>query len=245
MRRVLPFLFVLLGTTACGGGPDGDVELAVLADSSLSDAMTEISDAYAQSHPGVTLEVTVGGSQELSAQVRKGRPGADVIAVADTRTLDDIGKYVEGRTVIARNYLTIAVAPGNPRRVRGLSSLAGRRLRVVLGTDAGPIGRDSLLALRKAGVTVKPSSEEIDVRSVLGRVRNGEADAGLVYITDMKSAGAAASSVAIPAAQNVTAVYPAATVRKSEHRKEAAAFVTWLASPEGTALLRKYGLQSP
>jgi molybdate transport system substrate-binding protein len=236
---------VLLALAGCGGGSDGEVKLAVLADSSLGDAMAEIADSYAQSHPGVTLEVTLGGSQELAAQVRQGRPGGDVIAVADTQSLDDIAKYVTGRTAIARNSLTIAVAPGNPKRVRNLASLAARGLRVVLGTDAGPIGRDSLQALDKAGVTVKPSSEEIDVRSVLGRVRNGEADAGLVYITDMKSAGAAASSVAIPASQNVTAVYPAATIRKSSHRKEAAAFVTWLASPEGAALLRKYGLQSP
>ncbi|GAB3671305.1 molybdate ABC transporter substrate-binding protein [Actinocorallia lasiicapitis] len=243
MRRALP-LCLLLAAAACGGG-NGEVTLEVLASPSLTDAFTEISDSYAQTHPGVKLRLTFGSTQELASRVKSGRPGADVLASADEQTLTDLAKYVGTGTVIARNSLTIAVAPGNPKRIKGLGSLSSRRLRVVLGAPNGAIGRYSLQALGKAGVTVRPAAEELDVRAVLSRVRNGEADAGLVYITDMKSAGAAASSVAIPADQNVAAVYPATTLDKSEHQKEAAAFVRWLASSDGTALLRKYGFQSP
>ncbi|MGH3390247.1 MAG: extracellular solute-binding protein, partial [Actinomadura sp.] len=95
------------------------------------------------------------------------------------------------------------------------------------------------------GVTVRPRSEEIDVRSVLTRVRTGEADAGIVYITDLKSAGRAAGSVPIPADQNVTANYPAAVVEDSDHKEAARTFVTWLTSTTVKATLNKYGFATP
>jgi molybdate transport system substrate-binding protein len=90
-----------------------------------------------------------------------------------------------------------------------------------------------------------PKWEEISVRSVLARVRTGEADAGIVYITDLKSAGAAASSVPIPAAQNVTAGYPAAVLDRSGHKDQARTFVAWLTSPEAVGILTKYGFTPP
>ncbi|MFD0852826.1 extracellular solute-binding protein, partial [Actinomadura adrarensis] len=97
----------------------------------------------------------------------------------------------------------------------------------------------------KAGLTVRWTSEEISVRAVLDRVRTGEADAGLVYITDLRSAGAAVSSVPIPARDNVTATYLAAAVKDSEHEEQAVSFVAWLTSPTARTLFNKYGFVTP
>lgn len=241
MRRELAAAALLLVVSACSDGSSGTTTLKVLVASSLTDVMPDLGMTYEQAHPGVKVEFVFGGSQELPARIKN----ADVIAGADAASIAKVKDKLGKPVLVAKNSLTIAVSPGNPKRVRGLRSLGNRRIRVVLGTPTGPIGRYSVEALRKAGVTVTPISEEIDVRTVLSRVRNGEADAGIVYITDMKSAGAAASSVAIPAEANVAALYPAATVKNSKHRSEADAFVAWLVAQQAQSLFHKYGFQSP
>lgn len=243
-------LAVVTVVTGCGGS-SGPTTLTVLAASSLTDAFPELGRAYQASHKNVRIRFSFAGSQELATRVKDGGGAADapadVIATADAPTMDTVAKYVDrsSRRVIAYNSLTIAVAPGNPRRIRGPADLSRPRLRVVLAAANVPAGRYSGQVLAKAGVTVRPASEEIDVRSVLTRVRTGEADAGIVYITDLRSAGRAASSVPIPAAHNVRASYPAAVIDDGDHKEASTAFVTWLGSAAAKAVLGEHGFITP
>jgi molybdate transport system substrate-binding protein len=169
------------------------------------------------------------------------REQADVLATADETSMDIAAEHVTDRQAFAHGSMTIAVAPGNPHRIRQVADLADPRLRVVLGGPTVPVGRYAIQVLTKAGVTVRPKSEEADARTVLTRVRTGAADAGIVYVTDMRSAGVSATSVPIPVQQNVTATYFAAAALQSRHRSAAKDFVTWLRSPTAATILRKYG----
>ncbi|HEX2314194.1 MAG TPA: molybdate ABC transporter substrate-binding protein [Thermomonospora sp.] len=228
--------------TGCGGS-SGPGRLTVFASSSLTEALTELGARYGRSH-GLTVRFVFGGSSELVERLRD-RQRADVLVTGDETAMGTAAKYVGPRRIIARNSMTIAVAPGNPRSVRGITDLARPRLRVVLGSAASPVGRYARQVLDKERLTVRPVSEEISARAVLTRVRTGEADAGIVYITDMRSAGVAASSVPIPAHQNVTVAHPAAPLTDSDHVDAAKALVAWLASPEAGAVLHRHGFAPP
>lgn len=232
---------------ACGGGSAGGdgVGLTVLAASSLTDVLDEVEDAYERSHPGVRLRVSYAGSQQLAAQVRQGVP-ADVLVTADEETMASVaGRTAGAPVVVARNELTIVTPPGNPAGVTGLTDLAAPGLRLVLAAPEVPAGRYARQVLSARGVAVSPVSAEPTVRAVLGKVRLGEADAGLVYVTDAAAAGEAVTTVPIPDAANVTATYPAAPLAASAHPDEAERFVTWLAGDTGRALLTDAGFLPP
>jgi molybdate transport system substrate-binding protein len=232
---------LLLALTGCGvAAGDERVTLTVLAASSLTDAFAELGTGFQTTHKNVTLQFQFVGSQEAAADVSAHEP-SDVIATADVATMEGVSDLVSDRRVFARSSMTIAVAPGNPKRIHGLADLASSRLRVVLGGPTVPVGRYAQQVLTKAGVSVRPSSEEADARTVLTRVRTGVADAGIVYVTDMRSAGVSATSVAIPAQQNVVATYVAAAVRLGHHDAIAQSFVNWLGSPEAKTIMQKYG----
>jgi molybdate transport system substrate-binding protein len=245
MPRVAVLAAVALVLAGCGvASGDERITLNVLAASSLTEAFDELGTAYGTAAKNVTVRFEFAGSQDLAMDVQERDP-ADMLATADQASMDSVADKVTGRRAFAYDSMTIAVAPGNPKHVQGLASLADPRLRVVLGGPIVPVGRYAAQVLAKAGVTVRPRSEEADARTVLTRVRTGEADAGIVYVTDMRSAGIAASSVPIPAQQNVTATYFAAAMRSSAHGSAAKAFVAWLQSPTATAILRKYGFPTP
>jgi molybdate transport system substrate-binding protein len=241
-----PRLAVLVAATlalaGCGiASGDERITLKVLAASSLTDAFGELGSAYRSANRHVTsVQFEFAGSQEVAGDVAD-REQADVLATADDVSMNIAAAHVSDQRAFAHGTMTIAVAPGNPRRIHELADLADPRLRVVLGGPMVPVGRYAQQVLTKAGVTVSPVSEEADARTVLTRVRTGRADAGIVYVTDMRSAGVSASSVAIPLRQNVTATYFAAAVRHSTHGAAAKDFVTWLGSPTATSVLRKYG----
>jgi molybdate transport system substrate-binding protein len=240
--RLAVFVAATLALAGCGiASGDERITLRVLAASSLTDAFGELGSAYRSANRHVTsVEFEFAGSQEVAGDVAD-REQADVLATADGTSMDIAADHVTDRQAFAHGSMTIAVAPGNPRRIRQLADLADSRLRVVLGSPVVPVGRYALQVLNKAGVTVRPASEEADARTVLTRVRTGVADAGIVYVTDMRSAGVSATSVPIPVQQNVTATYFAAAVRQSRHGSAAKDFVTWLRSPTATTILRKYG----
>ncbi len=239
--RLAAGVALLLGLTACTVASGNErVALTVLAASSLTDAFTELGTGFQATHRNVTVRFLFAGSQEAAADVQEHDP-SDVIATADTATMDGVDALVSGRRVFAHGTMTIAVAPGNPRHIRGVADLANPRLRVVLGGPTVPVGRYAQQVLAKAGVSVRPSSEEADARTVLTRVRTGVADAGIVYVTDMRSAGVSAASVAIPVQQNVVATYVAATVNLGHHDDAARSFVDWLGSTEARTVMRKYG----
>ncbi|MEW2352694.1 molybdate ABC transporter substrate-binding protein [Spirillospora sp. NPDC029432] len=238
----------LLGLGAVAGGcgdSSGRTTLSVLAASSTREVMRELGVAYHREHRDVQVRFTFGGSQEMAARLPE-RDAGDVLVTADEVTMNGADENLTGRRrVIAHNSMTIVVRPGNPRRIRGLSDLTRPGLRVALAASAVPAGRYARKIFAGAGITVRSSAEEISVRAVLDRVRTGEADAGLVYITDLKAAGVAASSVPIPALENVTATYAAGAVKESANEKEAARFVSWLTSPVARQLFNKYGFVTP
>jgi molybdate transport system substrate-binding protein len=231
------------GDTASGGGA-GDTTVTVLAASSLKDAFQDAKPAYEKAHKGVKLRFSFAGSQELAAQVRQGSP-ADVLVTADEKTMDGLGSEAGKPSVIAKNRLTIATAPGNPEHIRSLKDLDRKGLKVVLAAPEVPAGRYGKQVLDAQQVRAKPVSEETNVRSVLSKVQLGEADTGLVYVSDAKAAKGKVGSVPIPARQNSIADYPAATLKSSEHPGQAADFTRWLSSADGQRHLRDAGFEKP
>lgn len=245
---VLP-VALLVGLAACGSD-DGkssvapETELTVLAASSLTDVFTTAGAAYEEGHPGTKVTFSFAGSQELAAQVGQGAP-ADALVTADTRTMDGLSADTGKPTVIARNRLVIATGEGNPEKVRSLTDLADPALKVVLASPEVPVGRYAEQILDTQGIDVEPVSQEPNVRAVLSKVALGEADAGLVYRTDAATAPAEVDVIDIPDTQNVLASYPAATLKSSGNTGAAAAFVSWLSTPEAQGILRAAGFQKP
>ncbi|MFJ5142901.1 molybdate ABC transporter substrate-binding protein [Streptomyces sp. NPDC088707] len=227
---------------SAGGAPAAN--LTVLAAASLTDVFKTAGAAYEKSHPGTKLTFSFAGSQELVAQVSQGSP-ADVLVTADTKSMDKVKADTGTPAIIAKNRLVIATGEGNPFKVDDLQDLADTRLKVVLAAPEVPAGKYSKQILDARKVTVKPVSQEPNVRAVLSKVELGEADAGLVYKTDAASAADKVDAVEIPDDQNAIAKYPAATIKDSENAEAAAAFVAWLSSPEGQKILQDAGFQKP
>jgi molybdate transport system substrate-binding protein len=227
---------------ATNAAPQAD--LTVLAASSLTDVFETAATAYETAHPGTRITFSFAGSQELVAQVSQGSP-ADVLVTADTKSMDKVKDDAGTPTIIAKNRLVIATGKGNPHKVGELKDLADTKLKVVLAAPEVPVGKYSRQILDAQNVTVKPVSQEPNVRAVLSKVELGEADAGLVYKTDAESAEDKVDAVEIPDAQNAVAEYPAATLKGSENPEAAAAFVAWLSSPEGQKILQDAGFQKP
>ncbi|MGW6394192.1 molybdate ABC transporter substrate-binding protein [Streptomyces sp. NPDC055103] len=225
-----------------GGAPAA--KLTVLAAASLTDVFETAGATYERSRPGTEITFSFAGSQELIAQVAQGSP-ADVLVTADRKSMDKAAADTGTPAVIAKNRLVIATGEGNPFKVDELKDLADPGLKVVLAAPEVPAGKYSKKVLDAQRITVKPVSQEPNVRAVLSKVELGEADAGLVYRTDAESAKDKVDAVEIPDAQNAVAEYPAATLKDSGHAEAAAAFVTWLSSPEARKILQDAGFQEP
>lgn len=247
---------LLIPLTACGSDDEstedsgGDTkggentELTVLAAASLTDVFKTAGAAYEKDHPGTKVRFSFEGSQALAAKVRQGAP-ADALVTADTKTMDGLESETGKPVIIAKNRLVIATGKDNPKNVRALKDLGKPGLKVVLAAPEVPVGRYGKQVLDTQKVDVKPVSQETDVRAVLSKVALGEADAGLVYKTDVTAAAGKAEGVAIPDGQNAIASYPAAALKESEHADAAAAFVTWLKSAKAQKVLRDAGFQKP
>jgi molybdate transport system substrate-binding protein len=229
--------------------------LAVFAATSLSDAFQEAARVL-QRERGWRIALNLAGSQQLAAQLEHGA-AADVFASADARWMD----YMRERNLLAgearpfvRNRLVVIVPRTNPARIDRLEHLARRGVKLVLGAEAVPVGRYSRWVLdslaRAPGfppdfarrVLRNVVSEEENVRAVVGKVQLGEADAGLVYRSDVAgSAGRHVKTIAIPDSCNVIASYPIAVLREAPNAAAAAGFVEFLLSPRGQELLERHG----
>jgi molybdate transport system substrate-binding protein len=220
--------------------------LIVFAAASLTEALTDDKNHLTSASPALTVNFSFAGSQALVAQIQSGAQ-ADVVATADEASMQKLvsANLVDTPRDFARNLLEIVVPPGNPKAVKGLADLARPDLRVVLEDPAVPAGKYGRQALDKQGIKVSPVSLELDVKSELQKVVTGEADAGIVYVTDVKSAGNKVTGVEIPADQNIVASYPVAVVKATTNHTLAQAFADQLISGVGQDALRGRGFLSP
>lgn len=224
---------------------DGDI--TVFAAASLTDAFEALGQRFEAAHPHVDVALNVGSSSTLATQIVHGAP-ADVFASADGRQMAvvaDAGLLAGAPTVFAANALQIVVETGNPLGIERLDDLARDDVTAVLAADQVPAGDYARRVLRAQGIDVEPASLETDVRAVLSRVALGEADAGIVYASDVVAAGGDVDGVDIPADENVTATYPIAALDDTAHPEVSSAFVGYVTSIDGRAVLRDHGFTSP
>jgi molybdate transport system substrate-binding protein len=241
-----------IALAGCGGGDDSGSgsgapapgEIKVFAAASLTAAFTELGERFTAANGGAKVTFNFAGSQALATQIQQGAP-ADVFASADLANMDKVKDLVGTPRNFASNRLQIVVEQGNPRNVQGLDDLAAGDLKVVLAAPEVPAGRYAAEVLGTAGVTVKPVSEEDNVKAVVTKVSLGEADAGIVYVTDVAAGGDKVEGVDIPEDQNVLATYPIATVSESRSPGQAQAFVDLVLSAEGQQVLRANGFLPP
>ena len=232
----------MLAVTACAGPGGGEAQkgsVTVFAASSLQPAFNEIGKRV---DLGVTFNFA--GSQTLTAQIMQGAQ-ADVFASADTdhmASLQNAGLLDSTPQVFAHNRLEIAVAKGNPKKIHSLADLARPGVVVVLADPSVPAGKYAQQALATAGVTVKPASLELQVSAVLSKVALGEADAGIVYVSDVTTSGQV-DGVPIAGEDNVIADYPIAIVKGARDRAAAQTFVSFVLSAEGQSLLADAGFE--
>ncbi|MBO9624910.1 MAG: molybdate ABC transporter substrate-binding protein [Microbacterium sp.] len=232
-------------TTSTEDGLGG--ELTIFAAASLTAAFDELAAEFEAQHPGVDVRpISYDGSSVLATQLIEGAD-ADVFASADEKNLakvTDAGLAGAGEP-FATNVLQIAVSPGDPKGVKTLADLAVPGLTVVVCAAEVPCGSASHTLLDAAGVTLAPASEEQNVTAVLSKVASGEADAGLVYATDVKAAGDAVTGIEIDGADGATNVYPITVMKASKNPKTAKAFVEFVLSDAGQKVLAGLGFGAP
>jgi molybdate transport system substrate-binding protein len=247
VRRVCALVACLVLLTACSDDGDGKERVSVFAASSLVDAFAATEQLLETSNSDLEVTPTFAGSQALTRQIVDGAP-AGVFASADEQYMQDLvaAGAVESPQVFARNRLAIAVPAGNPEHIGGLEDLLADDVVLVLGAAEVPVGKYARAAFAKAGLDEPhPASEELDAKAVLRTLTSGEADAVVVYETDIAAAGNGVERVAIPDAHNVIASYPIAIVKGTKNREAAALFVAAVLGPDGQRILREHGFLPP
>jgi molybdate transport system substrate-binding protein len=255
---------LVLSTTACGSDA-GDAtgsgssgrssssraalsgEITVFAAASLKKTFTQIGTQFQEANPGATVTFNFAGSSDLVAQLQQGAP-ADVFASADTTNMAKAtgDSLTAGSPVdFAANRLEIAVPPGNPARVARLADLARSGVKVVLCAPAVPCGSAAARVETAAALDIRPVSEEQSVTDVLGKVATGEADAGLVYVTDVKGAGDTVEGIEFPESSSAVNVYPIATLKAGRNTALAEAFVRAVTGEPGQGILAAAGFAKP
>ena len=232
-------------SAAASAAPAGAGTLTVFAAASLKATFTAIGTIFQTENPGSTVTFNFAGSSDLVTQLTAGAP-ADVFASADTNNMTkaSTAKLVSGTPVnFATNILTIVTPPGNPAGITGFADLANPDVSVVVCAPQVPCGAASATVETNTGVDITAVSEENSVTDVLGKITSGQADAGLVYVTDAKNAGDKVTAVDFPEAAAVVNVYPIATLSAATQPALATKFVELVTGPEGQQVLTAAGFK--
>jgi molybdate transport system substrate-binding protein len=235
------------GSDDGGAGGGGHTTLTVYAAASLTATFTEIGQEFESQHDGVEVELSFGGSSDLVAQLQQGAP-ADVFASADEANMDKVtGDGLQARDPVdfASNTLEIATPPGNPAAITSFADLAKDGVNLVVCAPEVPCGAAAAKAEAATGVTLHPVSEEQSVTDVLAKVSSGEAGAGLVYVTDVKGAGGSVEGVPFPESSDTVNTYPIVALDDSKSPDLAQAFVDFVTSGAGQAILEEAGFAKP
>jgi molybdate transport system substrate-binding protein len=233
---------VVAALTACGG--KDDTTITVLAASSLTGTFTDLAAQFEKDHPGVKVKLAFDSSATLAQQAAGGAP-ADVLATADTATMDSAKSALASTPRnFATNVMVLVTPKDNPQGLTKFADLNSGASYVVC-VDTAPCGKVAAALLEQDHVTRHPASTEVDVKSVLAKVTEGEADAGIVYTTDAVSAGDAVKTIPIPGTSQQTTTYPIATLDQSEHADLAQEFVDLVVSTQGQQVLQDAGFGAP
>ncbi len=222
--------------------------ITVFAAASLKATFTELATEFEAANPGTTVALTFAGSSDLVTQITEGAP-ADVFASADTKNmkkLTDGGLIAASAPVdFATNVLEIAVPPSNPANIAAFADLAKPGIKTVICAAQVPCGAATVTVEQATGVTLTPVSEESSVTDVLGKVTSGEADAGLVYVTDVTSAGNKVQGIPFPESSQAVNTYPIAPVTASKSPELAQAFIDFVTGSVGQGVLQDAGFGKP
>lgn len=257
--RRLGLLGAALVVAGCGssGSPSGqgssaaslpaEQTLTVFAAASLKNSFTTLGTQFESANSATTVTFSFGGSSDLVTQLQQGAPG-DVFASADTKNMDKAtgDDLVAGSPVnFASNTLEIAVPTDNPAKITSFADLARPGVKVVVCAPQVPCGSATQKVETATGVDLEPVSEENAVTDVLNKVQSGEADAGLVYKTDVKGAAGKVQGVAFPEASKAVNVYPIAALAGSKNKELAQKFVDLVTGAEGQQVLADAGFGKP
>jgi molybdate transport system substrate-binding protein len=243
--KLATLALMAFGVAGCSGSASNEVLVSAAA--SLTDAFAEVESAFEIANPGLDVVLNLASSATLREQILGSAP-ADVFASANTANMDQVvaaGEVTGEPTIFAHNLLQIAVPAGNPAGITGLEDFADEELLIGMCAEGVPCGDFGRVALEKAGVTPAIDTNEPDVRALLAKIAAGELDAGISYVTDVLSAAGTVDGVDIPEQVNVIAAYPIAALANGPNPEGATAFVAFVISEEGQAILASYGFSSP
>lgn len=232
-------------TTASTVASRQESTLVVFAAASLRNTFATLEQQFEAAHPGVDVQLNLAGSSDLVTQLQQGAP-ADVFASADENNMKkavDAGLTARTPVDFASNTLTIVTAPGNPKHIESLADLGNASL--VTCAPQVPCGSATKKVADAAGVTLAPVSEESNVTDVLGKVTSGQADAGLVYLTDAASAKDKVATVDFPESTDAVNIYPIAVLKESKQAELAQQWVDLVTSDSGQRVLADAGFAQP
>ena len=211
------------GSNSSSAGISGTIQ--VFAAASLTGTFTELGKQFEAAHTGVKVQFQFAASSALATQITQGAK-ADVFASASPTNMQSVvdAKDASGPKDFAKNIMEIAVPPDNPKKIDSLDDLAKPGVKVALCQAQVPCGKTALKVFTNAKITVKPVTEQPDVKSTLTQVENDSVDAGVVYVTDVKAAGSKVTGVQIPAGVNANTEYPIAVCSHSANKTAAEAY---------------------
>ncbi|TFW00161.1 molybdate ABC transporter substrate-binding protein [Leifsonia flava] len=233
-------------SSTAASGLEGSI--TVFAAASLKSTFTELAAEFETANPDATIALNFAGSSDLVTQITEGAP-VDVFASADEKNMAELtdGGLVDADAPVdfATNVLQIAVPPTNPAGIATFADLAKPEVKTVVCAPQVPCGSAAVTVEQATGVTLAPVSEESSVTDVLGKVTSGEADAGLVYVTDVIAAGDAVTGIPFPESSEAVNTYPIAVVKASKSADVAQAFVDYVSGDVGRYVLESAGFGKP